>query len=135
MWSCTNCLHLEIAPQKPDHCPVCGAGAEKLVPHEVSGIKGINTLKNLQEAFVAESKAHQRNLAFAFKAEQEGYRFSDQTFFILLRWASVSACMFDSTRFTVTDSVWKTSRKRRSIKDCSIYRATLKALINEISSC
>ena len=34
----------------------------------------MKTLKNLKEGFVAESQAHQRNLAFAMKAEQEGYR-------------------------------------------------------------
>jgi rubrerythrin len=34
----------------------------------------MKTLKNLKDGFVAESQAHQRNLAFAMKAEQEGYR-------------------------------------------------------------
>ncbi|UCC61341.1 MAG: rubrerythrin family protein [Dehalococcoidia bacterium] len=62
---------MEIAPEKPEHCPVCGAEAEKLLPHEVPGIKGTKTLKNLKTGFVAESQAHQRNLAFAMKAEQE----------------------------------------------------------------
>ena len=58
---------------KPRHCPVCGAEAEKLVPHEVSRVKGTKTLGNLKTGFVAESQAHLRNLAFAMKAEQEGY--------------------------------------------------------------
>ena len=73
MWKCTNCFHVEIAEEKPLHCPVCGAGAEKLVPHEVSGIKGTKTLADLKTGFIAESQAHQRNLAFALKAEQEGF--------------------------------------------------------------
>ena len=73
MWKCTNCHHVELATDKPERCPLCGAEAEKLVPHEVPGIKGMKTLKNLKVGFVAESQAHQRNLAFAMKAEEEGY--------------------------------------------------------------
>jgi len=72
MWKCTNCHHLEIAADRPMHCPVCGAAAEKLVPHSIPGIKGTKTLENLKVGFVAESQAHQRNIAFALKAEQEG---------------------------------------------------------------
>jgi rubrerythrin len=64
---------MEIAEDKPERCPVCGSAAEKLLPHEVPGIKGIKTLKNLKSGFVAESQAHQRNLAFAMRAEQDGF--------------------------------------------------------------
>jgi rubrerythrin len=73
MWKCSNCHHVELAEAKPEHCPVCGVEAEKLLPHEVTGIKGIKTLSNLKTGFVAESQAHQRNLAFAMKAEQENF--------------------------------------------------------------
>lgn len=73
MWKCTNCHHVEFSTDQPQRCPVCGAEAEKLVPHEVPGIKGTKTLKNLKAGSVAESQAHLRNLAFAMKAEQEGY--------------------------------------------------------------
>ena len=73
MWKCTNCHHVEFRTDKPTQCPVCGAEAGKLVQHEVSGIKGTKTLNNLKAGFVAESQAHLRNLAFAMKAEQEGY--------------------------------------------------------------
>jgi rubrerythrin len=73
MWKCTNCHHVEFSTDKPPQCPVCGIEAGKLVPHEVSGIKGTKTLNNLKAGFVAESQAHLRNLAFAMKAEQEGY--------------------------------------------------------------
>jgi rubrerythrin len=73
MWRCINCYHVELSAVKPDRCPVCGSGAEKLVEHEVSGIKGEKTLRNLKAGFVAESQAHLRNLAFAMKAEQQGY--------------------------------------------------------------
>ena len=71
MWKCSNCHHMEIVDEKPERCPVCGAEAEKLLSHEVPGIKGTKTLVNLKTGFVAESQAHQRNLAFAMKAEQE----------------------------------------------------------------
>ena len=73
MWKCTNCHHVELSTDKPQQCPVCGAEAKKLVPHKVSGIKGTKTLENLKAGFVAEAQAHLRNLAFAMKAEQEGY--------------------------------------------------------------
>jgi rubrerythrin len=73
MWKCTNCHHVELSTDKPQRCPVCGAEAGKLVAHEVPGVKGTKTLNNLKAGFVAESQAHLRNLAFAMKAEQEGY--------------------------------------------------------------
>ncbi len=73
MWICTNCHHVEFTTDKPLKCPVCGAEAGKLVPHEVSEIKGTRTLRNLKTGFVAESQAHLRNLVFAMKAEQESY--------------------------------------------------------------
>jgi len=73
MWKCSNCHHIELAEVKPAHCPVCGADSEKLLAHEVPGINGTKTLNNLKTGFVAESQAHQRNLAFALKAEQENF--------------------------------------------------------------
>ncbi len=73
MWKCSNCHHMEMEEARPERCPVCGAEAGKLLPHEVPGIKGTKTLKNLKAGFVAEAQAHQRNLAFAMKAEQEEY--------------------------------------------------------------
>jgi rubrerythrin len=73
MWKCTNCHHVELSTEKPQRCPVCGAEAGKLIPHEVSTVKGTRTLNNLKAGFVAESQAQLRNLAFAMKAEQEGY--------------------------------------------------------------
>lgn len=74
MWKCTNCHHVELGTDKPDHCPLCGAEAEKLIPHEIPGVKGEKTLRNLKAGFIAESQAHLRNLAFAMKAEQDDYR-------------------------------------------------------------
>ena len=71
MWKCTNCHHVDFSSVKPERCPVYGAEAEKLVSHEVKGIKGEKTLQNLKNAFIAEAQANLRNLAFAMKAEQE----------------------------------------------------------------
>ena len=73
MWKCTNCHHVELSIDKPQQCSVCCAEAAKLIPHEVPRIKGTKTLNNLRAGFVAESQAHIRNLAFAMKAEQDGY--------------------------------------------------------------
>jgi len=73
LWKCNNCHHVELAADKPERCPLCGAEAEKLVSHEVPGIKGMKTLKHLKAGFIAESQARQRNLAFAIKADEEGY--------------------------------------------------------------
>lgn len=73
MWMCTNCRHLEVTAERPERCPVCGATADKFAKYEAPQIKGVKTLQNLQNGFVAESKAHMRDLAFALKAEQEGY--------------------------------------------------------------
>jgi rubrerythrin len=64
---------VELGSVKPERCPVCGGEAEKLVFHEVPGLKGEKTLQNLKAGFIAESQAHLRNIAFAMKAEQEGY--------------------------------------------------------------
>jgi rubrerythrin len=73
MWKCTNCYHVEFQFEKPERCSVCGAGAEKLIPHEIPGVKGEKTAQNLKVGFIAEAQAHLRNLAFALKAEEEGY--------------------------------------------------------------
>jgi rubrerythrin len=91
MWKCTNCHHVELSVDKPKRCPVCGAEAEKLIPHEVLGIKGTKTLNNLKAGFVAESQAHLRNLAFAMKAEQEGYSQAARLFRAIAEAESVHA--------------------------------------------
>ena len=73
MWKCANCRHVEFSTAKPSKCPVCGAESEKLVAHSVPGVNGTKTPENLRVGFIAESQAHLRNLAYAMKAEQEGY--------------------------------------------------------------
>lgn len=64
---------MDIEEKKPNRCPVCGVDTDKIEPHDVPGIKGTKTLKNLKAGFVAEAQAHMRNLAFAMKAEQEDF--------------------------------------------------------------
>ena len=61
MWKCANCSHLELTAEKPGKCPVCGADAEKLIAHQVPGLKGGKTIGNLKMGFEAESKASVRN--------------------------------------------------------------------------
>jgi len=73
MWKCSNCHHLDLEDKKPNRCPVCGAQADKIEPHEIPGIKGVKTVRNLKEGFIAEAQAHMRNLAFAMKADQEDF--------------------------------------------------------------
>jgi rubrerythrin len=72
MWRCTVCQHISFEAQPPAECPVCGAPAEKFVPWDSEKVKGPKTLKNLKDAFIGESQAHARNLAFARQADEEG---------------------------------------------------------------
>ena len=55
----------------PEVCPVCGASKGEFTPYERETVKGPKTLRNLKDAFVGESQAHARNLAFAKRAEQD----------------------------------------------------------------
>jgi len=71
MWRCTVCQHVAFGDEPPDVCPVCGAPKDKFVPYESDKIKGPKTFKNIKDAFIGETQAHQRNLAFARRAEQE----------------------------------------------------------------
>ena len=72
MWRCTVCQHIAFGDSPPEVCPVCGAPKEKFVPYESDKVKGPQTLKNIKDAFIGETQAHQRNLAFARRAEEEG---------------------------------------------------------------
>lgn len=82
MWRCTVCGYeydeaVEGVPfeQLPDdwRCPVCNApkDAFEKIGQEVKMTK---TGKNLQDAFAGESQANRKYLAFAKKAEAEGYK-------------------------------------------------------------
>lgn len=69
-WKCSLCGYIHEGPKPPDACPVCGAYKWQFILYE-------NLLpvleKKLREAFAGESKAHMRNLAFAKKAEDDGF--------------------------------------------------------------
>jgi rubrerythrin len=71
MWECAVCHHVELGIEAPSKCPVCDAPQEKFIPYESKLVKGTRTLQNLKAGFIGEAQAHQRNLAFAMKAEEE----------------------------------------------------------------
>jgi len=69
-WKCTVCGYIHEGTKPPDLCPVCGAHKFQFILYE----KLPDSLeKRLKEAFAGESKAHVRNLAFAQKAEADGF--------------------------------------------------------------
>jgi len=69
-WKCTVCGYIHEGEAPPDICPVCGAHKFQFILYE----KLADALeKSLRDAFAGESKAHMRNLAFARKAEEDGF--------------------------------------------------------------
>ncbi len=69
-WRCVVCDYIHEGPDPPDVCPNCNAHKFQFILYE----KVPEALeKSLKAAFAGESKAHARNLAFAKKAEQEGF--------------------------------------------------------------
>jgi len=69
-WKCTVCGYIHEGDKPPDICPVCGAHKFQFILYE----KLPDSLeKKLKEAFAGEAKAHVRNLAFAKKAEEDGF--------------------------------------------------------------
>jgi len=69
-WKCTVCGYIQDGESPPQVCPVCGAFKYQFILYEE--LPGALE-KKLKEAFAGESKAHMRNLAFAKKAEQDGF--------------------------------------------------------------
>jgi rubrerythrin len=69
-WKCAVCGYIHEGDRPPDTCPVCGAHRWQFMIYEPLPAP---LEKHLKEAFAGESKAHVRNLAFARKAEQEGF--------------------------------------------------------------
>jgi rubrerythrin len=69
-WKCTLCGYIHEGKSPPDSCPACGAYKWQFILYEElpSSLE-----KRLKEAFAGESKAHMRNLAFAEKAETDGF--------------------------------------------------------------
>lgn len=69
-WKCTVCGYVHEGNEPPDACPLCGALKYQFVlMEELPGALE----RRVKEAFAGESKAHVRNLAFAQKAEQDGF--------------------------------------------------------------
>lgn len=71
MWQCTVCQHVDLGETAPDQCPVCDSPKDKFVSYQPP-VGGVKTWQNLKAGFIGESQAHERNLAFARKAEEEG---------------------------------------------------------------
>ena len=70
MWRCTVCHHIDLEDKAPDKCPVCDSPQDKFVPYQPP-LGGARTWQNLRNAFVGESQAHSRDLAFARKATED----------------------------------------------------------------
>lgn len=69
-WKCLICGYIHEGNTPPEICPVCGAFKYQFILYEElpDALE-----KNLKEAFAGESKAHMRNLAFAKKAQEDGF--------------------------------------------------------------
>lgn len=69
-WKCTICGYLHEGSRPPETCPVCGAHRFQFILYEPLP----ESLENkIREAFAGESKAYVRNLAYARKAEKDGF--------------------------------------------------------------
>ena len=69
-WKCTICGYLHPGDRPPEACPVCQAHKFQFILYE----KLPEPLESrLKEAFAGESKAYMRNLAFAQKADKDGF--------------------------------------------------------------
>ena len=69
-WKCTLCGYIHEGERPPEFCPVCGAYKWQFILYE--DLPPVLE-KKLADAFAGESKAHMRNLAFARKAEKDGF--------------------------------------------------------------
>ena len=69
-WKCTVCGYIHEGERPPEVCPACGAFKYQFILYEPLPEM---MEKRLREAFAGESKASVRNLAFAKKAEEDGF--------------------------------------------------------------
>ncbi len=69
-WKCTVCGYLHEGSRPPETCPVCGAHQFQFILYEPLPE---NLERQIRDAFAGESKASVRNLAYAAKAEKEGF--------------------------------------------------------------
>ncbi len=70
MWRCTVCQHVGLERTPPERCPVCDSTKEKFTDYKPP-VGGVKTWQHLRDAFVGESQAHFRDLAFARQAVSE----------------------------------------------------------------
>ena len=69
-WKCAVCGYIHEGERPPEVCPVCGAFKYQFILYEPLPEM---MEKRFREAFAGESKASVRNLAFAKKAEKDGF--------------------------------------------------------------
>ena len=69
-WKCTVCGYLHEGKHPPDPCPHCGASMYQFILYAPLDPQ---LEKRLREAFAGEAQASVRNLAYAHKAQEEGY--------------------------------------------------------------
>ncbi|MDK2820846.1 MAG: hypothetical protein PWP31_811 [Clostridia bacterium] len=75
-WMCKVCGYIYEGEEPPEVCPLCGAPREQfeLVQEESDLAMTVKTNENLMSAFSGESQANRKYLAFAAKAEKEGFK-------------------------------------------------------------
>ncbi|MFZ5586512.1 MAG: rubredoxin-like domain-containing protein [Thermodesulfobacteriota bacterium] len=69
-WKCSVCGYLHQGRHAPDACPRCGAGMYQFILYEPLPPE---LEAKLRAAFAGESQAYVRNLAFARRADEEGF--------------------------------------------------------------
>lgn len=80
-WRCKVCGYIHQGEEPPEVCPVCGAPKEEFelvkddntAEQPKGSVDAMKTNDNLMSAFAGESQANRKYLAFANKAEKEGY--------------------------------------------------------------
>lgn len=74
-WVCKVCGYIHEGDEPPEVCPLCGATREQfeLIAEDTNTAAENQTAENLMAAFAGESQANRKYLAFAVKAEKEGY--------------------------------------------------------------
>lgn len=74
-WICQVCGYIHEGEAPPEKCPLCSATKEQFELVMEGAVNMSNkTMENLMAAFAGESQANRKYLAFAAKAEKEGYK-------------------------------------------------------------
>jgi len=122
MWRCTVCQHVGLEQTRPEKCPVCDSAKEKFIDYKPP-VGGIKTWQNLRDAFVGESQAHFRDLAFGRQAVAENLPQIGKLFRAIAAAEEVHA--FNSLRFLGlvqdTQSNIDTAFQRENLAETKMY--------------